>query len=109
MQNVLIIGNLMPANKPMFNEVESILKHAGHSVTNPAKEYTLTMDDKIYFTRRYLDSLTAVTAVYYLPDFWQLPNSDILQKVAKALSLLEMNQFFPVSKIHCEISEATNF
>lgn len=99
MKTVLLIGNLKPANKQVFAKSEAFLKSEGYSVVNPARDYTLSMNDDVYFTRRYLESLTEVDAVFYLPDHYLLPSIDLLIHVVNSLSLHVLVAIKPVSPV----------
>lgn len=107
MHNILLIGNLTPANKPLFADAEAYFKSRGHSVSNPARVYTLAMNDRIYFTRRYIESLTAVTAVCFLPDYRSLPFADVLVTVANSLALPVIS--IPVLENETISNKLTNF
>ena len=91
MYDILLIGNLAPTNIISFNDVEAELRLKGHSVINPVRRFTLQMNNTKYFTRRYLESITQCSAVYFMPDAHNFSNIKTLIAAIKALEIIEYN------------------
>ena len=83
--HILLIGNVDQPDKNAFHNAEAELRSKGHSVINPIKEFTLSMNDNAYFMQRYLDYLCSCNAVYFLDDFKSFKNHHVLYIAAKAL------------------------
>lgn len=83
-----------PLNKEACNYVASELIKLGHSVINPAMDFTTFITDNKYWFKKYLEAIIQVNAVFFFPDTYALPGIKTYIEIQKTLNISYANSEF---------------
>lgn len=88
--DVLIIGANPTENRSLFENAESLLKKQGHNAINPLLFQTSGLRESFQLMN-YTARISMVQAVYFLPNYFELPYAGLLQGLAKGMELKDLS------------------
>ena len=101
--HILIIASYQNLNYEACNHVASEIKKLGHSCINPAIDFTTSVKDSKYWLKQYLINICDCTGVFFMPDFYLLPDAHIIQAAVNALNIIYVDQTIP--ELHSSLSK----